>query len=229
MSDNQESNNNQCQFCGNRFKRASTLDTHLCETKRRWTERDNVANRLAYVSWVHFFKTTNKKKLEIQDFIRSAYYGSFIKFGNYMHGVRALAVDKYVDWLMKNAVHLHDWTSDKVYTKYLIEHIRDEPLIEAIPRSVQHCENLADRYNIKTNDVFRYLPENVILHSVTTGKISPWMLYQSNSGHEFLNRLNSLQEKLITDYIDPEKWALKFKREPDNVTQARKVLKELGW
>lgn len=218
-----------CEFCNNKFKRSSTLDSHLCEHKRRWQLRDKVGNRLGYGAWRQFFSTTNRKKLSVEDFIRNTYYNSFIKFGNYLHDIRAVAVEKYIDWLIKHSVALHEWTSDAVYTRYLIEHMREESLSDAIVRSVSHCEILAERYHVRSSDVFRYVPENVIIQSVTTGRISPWLLYQSISGHDFLSRLNELQENLLTQYLDPDSWELKFKSDTESVAQAKHILQELGW
>ena len=50
------------------------------------------------------------------------------------------------------------------------------------------------------------------------------MLYQSDSGIQFLDTLNPDHAKLIIDYIDPEQWALKFKREPELARQVKEIL-----
>ena len=49
------------------------------------------------------------------------------------------------------------------------------------------------------------------------------MLYHSNSGLKFLDNLDETQVKMIIDYINPEQWAIKFKRNIDSV----KIVKEL--
>ena len=57
------------------------------------------------------------------------------------------------------------------------------------------------------------------------------MLYQSTSGIEFLDKLNMMpdQAKMIIEYIDPEQWALKFHREPENVRTVKEVLNAGGY
>jgi hypothetical protein len=64
---------------------------------------------------------------------------------------------------------------------------------------------------------------------VTTGKISPWLLYQSVSGTNFLDKLHEDQVKMIIDYINPEQWALKFRKDPDATTQVKQLLDQAGY
>ena len=106
----------------------------------------------------------------------------------------------------------------------MIEYLRKEDAFDAIHRSVETAIKLAENENIQPQDILRYGNANKICYQVTLGKISPWMLYQSNSGIQFLDTLNPDRAKLIIDYIDPEQWALKFKREPDLVRQIKEVL-----
>ncbi len=55
------------------------------------------------------------------------------------------------------------------------------------------------------------------------------MLYNCESGIDFLENLDDGQQKLILEYIDPEYWALKFKRNSDIVIQIRDLLKLGGY
>ena len=61
------------------------------------------------------------------------------------------------------------------------------------------------------------------------GKISPWLLYCSDSGVQFLETLNTDQVKIVSDYINPEQWALKFHREPDIKQRIKDTLREAGY
>jgi hypothetical protein len=82
---------------------------------------------------------------------------------------------------------------------------------------------------IQSRDYLRYGNRNKICYAITTGKISPWMLLQSKSGIEFMDNLDPTQIKMIIDYIDPEKWALKFHREPENVRTVKEILNAGGY
>jgi hypothetical protein len=75
------------------------------------------------------------------------------------------------------------------------------------------------------------LVENIVstILKITKGKISPWMLYHSTSGLEFLGSLDSTQEKMIFDYINPEQWAIKFKRSANIINEVKELLNVAGY
>lgn len=220
-----------CEFCNAEFVRESTLMTHLCENKRRWMNKDLQGNRIAYQAWTEFYKknTTNKKKKTYEDFIKSAYYTAFVKFGNYCVDISAINVSRFADWLVKNQIRIDTWTQDSNYTKYLIEYLKTEDPLDAIARSIETTIQLAEKETIQSKDYLRYGNKNKICHAITTGRISPWMIFQSHSGVEFMESLDPTQVKMVIDYIDPEQWALKFHRQSENVRTVNELLKKAGY
>jgi hypothetical protein len=215
-----------CEFCGRKFKRPSTLLSHICEYKHRWLERDRPANRIGFQSWLQFYSknSASKKNRTYAEFIRSPYYTGFIKFGLHCVEIKALNISRYVDWLLKNQIKLDTWNTDTVYTKFLIEYLRTEDPFDAIARSVETTIELAEAEKINHNDYLRYGNVNRICYNITTGNISPWLLYHSESGVKFLGNLDPIQVKMVIDYINPELWAIKFKREPAVVKQVKELL-----
>jgi hypothetical protein len=51
----------------------------------------------------------------------------------------------------------------------------------------------------------------------------------SESGTKFLSDLSEDRVKMISDYINIELWAIKFKREPEIVTQVKELLRAGGY
>lgn len=220
-----------CEFCSREFVKERTLLTHICETKHRWLEKDKQSNRIAYQSFVQFYtKHTATKKTKTQlEFIKSPYYIAFAKFGIYCVDTNCINISRYVDWLLRDQIKLDNWATDTNYTKFLQEYVRVEDAYDAITRSVQYTIELAQAEHILPHDILRYGNVNKICYAITTGKISPWMLYQSTSGVHFLDTLNSDHVKMIIDYINPEQWTLKFRREPELVTQIKELLNAGGY
>jgi len=204
---------------------------HLCENKRRWQDKDQPGNRIGFQSWLNFYtkNTGTKKKKTYTDFTKSAYYIAFVKFGHYCVDLKCINVTRYADWLLKNQIKIDSWCSDKNYTSFLIEYLRTEDHMDAIARSIETTIELSKDAGIATKDCLRYANKNRIAYAITTGKISPWMLYQSESGVKFLEELDESQQKMIIDYINPEQWAIKFRRNTELVTQAKELLKQAGY
>jgi hypothetical protein len=220
-----------CEFCNREFLRKSTVVKHLCENKQRWLNKDLQGNRLGFQSWLQFYKknTAGKKNKTYEEFIRSAYYTAFVKFGTYCVNVNVINVSRYADWLLKNQISIDTWTKDTNYTKFLIEYLRVEDPLDAITRSIHTSIDLSQTEHIQSKDYLRYGNVNKICYEITKGKISPWILYQSDSGLKFLDTLNEAHIAMIIDYINPELWKIKFNREPENVKQVKELLNAGGY
>lgn len=214
-----------CEFCNRSFIRETTIAKHICEYKHRWLEKDKRSNQIAFHAWLQFYKqnTLSRKSRTYADFIKSAYYTAFVKFGSYCVDVNVLNVNRFVDYLLKNNIKIDQWNTDKNYDKFLISYLKEEDPLDAIKRSIETTIELAQHENIQNKDVLRYGNKNKICYNIINGKISPWILYHSNSGLKFLDNLDETQVKMIIDYINPEQWAIKFKRNTDSV----KIVKEL--
>jgi hypothetical protein len=219
-----------CDHCNHTFVRAGSLLKHICEKKRRWLDRDKVTNRIAFNAWLKFYKSVqpSRKKLAYTDFSSSPYYIGFIKYGNYCVDVGVVNPIEYIDYLIGAQVALDNWTSDKVYSKYLISYLRSENELDAVRRSIENMMKIAESESIELRDVFRYASSNKICHLICSGKISPWILYQCKTGQEFLSKLNDDQRGVIYEYIDPERWTIKFTRAKEEVKMVGEIISEIG-
>ena len=89
--------------------------------------------------------------------------------------------------------------------------------------------DMADDLQIKLEDCFRLANKNRLCHSITTGRISPWVLYHSKSGIEFLETLHEDQVSAIITYINPTSWAVMFKRNQALVNDIKNMLASIGF
>ena len=219
-----------CEFCGRDFLRETTIIKHLCEPKRRWQDKDKRGNQIGFQAWIQFYtKHSSRKKKEYTDFIKNAYYSAFVKFGNYCLDAQVLNVPRYIDWLLKEKVSIDHWNRDSVYTKFIIDYNLSEDPFDAIARSIETTVVLAQQDRIKTKDVFRYGNKHKICFEITKGKLSPWILYHSESGMQFLETLDPTQQKTVIDYINPERWAIKFNKNKNIINEVKELLKAGGY
>jgi len=220
-----------CEFCKAVFQRENTILKHICETKRRWLDRDRQGNRVGFQAWLQFYKknTSGTKNRTYEEFIKNPYYIAFVKFGSYCVDIKCINVGRFSDWLLKNSIRVDNWQQDSNYTKFLCEYLRIEDPLDAIHRSIETTIEKAEIENIQSKDYLRYGNVNSICYEIARGRISPWMLYQSNSGIEFLDALRDDQQKMIMDYINPEQWAIKFTRDKEIVKQVKELLQDGGY
>ena len=67
-------------------------------------------------------------------------------------------------------------------------------------------------------------------HAVTTGRISPWVIYNCESGQKFLGELTADQVAMIWPYIDSVMYGKKsLQTMPQTLAYAKLILKQAGW
>lgn len=221
----------ECEFCKSKFSLERTLTAHLCKYKKRWLDRDDRANQLALQCFVQFMRKNSLKKTipTYEEFIKSVLYTSFVKFGKYCIEIRCVNVPRLVEYYVRQNIKLDTWTSDENYTKFLIDYLKTENPIDAVERTMNHCAEMAETESIQSNDYLRYGNRNKICYAITAGRISPWVLYQSESGVKVLEEFTEDQLKIIYDYINPTQWAIKFSKDSENVELVKEVLNLAKW
>jgi hypothetical protein len=225
--------NYKCQFCGKSYAKESTLTAHLCEQKRRHQQQHETGVQFGLRSYLTFYQMTqgSSKTKSYEDFAASPYYQAFVKFGRYCVSIRCLNFANFTEWLLKNNKKLDYWCKDSLYVEWLHPYLQKEAVQDALERALKEMQSYADDHPELKNgftDYFRYGNGNRICHHITTGRISPWVIYNSSSGIDFLSQLTEDQTAMIWDYIDPEYWQRKFKDYPEDTQWVKDVLKQAG-
>ena len=222
-----------CKYCGKAFVKESTLTSHVCEQKRRWQQEKETGVQLGLRAYLRFYEYAqgSAKQKSYADFATSPYYIAFVKFGRHLVGIRAISPQNFIDWLLKNNKKLDYWTKDSFYEEWLREHIKREAVQDALERALKEMEEYAGSNESLRNgfrDYFRYGNVNRICHHISTGRISPWVVFNCSSGVEFLDGLSEEQVQIILPAIEPDYWQKKFADYADDVAWTKEVLSKAG-
>lgn len=220
-----------CKYCGKSYVRESTLAAHLCEMKRRYQDKDHKGVQLGLNAYLRFFeKTQGSAKLKTFDnFAQSSYYRGFVKFGYYLIRIRAINTNRFIDWVIDNNKKLDHWCKDKVYGEYLYTYLRTEASNDALERAIEYSIEWGEETKCLPHDMLRYGNSNKICYAISTGRISPWIIYNCESGQSFLDNLNTEQLAIVWPWIEPEYWQGRFAKYPSDQLYVQKMLKEAGW
>lgn len=204
---------------------------HLCEAKRRYQERNEVGVQLGMQAYLRFYEITqgSARLKTFADFARSPYYRAFVKFGRYCVDVRTVNTARFIDWVVRQNKKIDHWCRDSVYTEYLIEHVRSEAATDALARALETAIDWSGKTGSPDRDYIRYGNDNMICHAVITGRITAWVLYNCDSGTEFLDRINPEQVTMIWNMIDADFWQRKFRDYPADAEYMREMLHKAGW
>lgn len=222
-----------CKYCGKEYRKESTLAAHLCETKRRWQQEKEVGVQFGLQAYLRFFEMTqgSAKLKSYTDFVDSPYYNAFVKFGRHIVAIRAVNPRTFIDYVIKENKKLDHWTHEKVYLEYLHSYLKKEAVQDALERALTTMQEYADEHpELKGGfrDYFRYGNPNRICHHISNGRISPWIVFNSASGVEFLETLSEEQIGIVLPWIDPEYWQRKFVDYVADTEWVKMILKEAG-
>ena len=217
-----------CEYCGSSYVREKTLIAHMCEKKRRALQKDEKRVRHGFYAFQRFYKLSAgaKKEKTYEEFCKSSYYNAFVKFGSFTSNVRPLYPEKYIDWVVTSGVKLDHWCRDEMYEKYAIELILKENVETALERSITTMVEWATENNSVWNHYFNYVSPNRAVWQIKDGKISPWLLLNSKTGKDMLSKFNDEQLDMVYHVINPEHWALRFRRQVRDVELVKQVVKE---
>jgi len=220
----------ECKFCGHKFHKESTLATHMCVKKQRHLDLNTAGSRFGFRAFQRFYTlTTNSKKIKThQDFIDSAYYIDFVKFGNHLDLLRPVHIDQYIDFVILSGLKMPKWTTDPVYELYIENLVKTEPPASAAERTIQTILDWSEKNTSDFKQFFSNISANEAAYLVKTGRISPWVLYLCETGSSLMERFNEDHAKMIGPTIDPGFWMRKFKKADDDVDYIRSVLEQVG-
>jgi len=221
----------ECRYCHKSFAKETSLAVHMCEPKRRFQEQNETGVRMGFNAYLKFYEITqgSAKLKTFEDFATSPYYRAFVKFGRYCVDTRAVNPARFIEWLLKNNKKIDHWARDTVYTEYLVGYLPIENVNDALARAMEYGIAWSEESGHPAEDCLRYGNANRAVHAVTTGRISPWIVYNCNSGQKFLSELDATQIAMIWPYIDSEVWMKKFSNYVADQEYVREILHKAGW
>ena len=225
--------NCKCKYCNKEFRKESTLAAHQCEPKRRWQQEKEMGVQFGLQAYLRFFEVTqgSAKLKSYADFVTSPYYLAFVAFGRHIQAIRAVNPKAFIDWVIKQNKKLDHWTHEAVYVEYLYQYLRREATQDALERALIEMQEYVDEHPEITQGLsgyFRNGNSNRICHHIANGRISPWIVYNCDSGVAFLESLTEEQIAIIITAIDPEFWQRKFKDYTADTEWIKLILKTAG-
>lgn len=225
------STSHRCQHCGRQFQRESSVMRHSCEPLRRWQDRDSRATQIGLRAYQRFYQLAQgqTQPRDWQQFSTSSYYRGFRAFGEYCQATRTVNTAQFTDWLIRQQVPLDRWCRDSVYEQYLHWYTRTENVADALARAVTTAEDWAQETGHPAQGWIRYASPNRIAHAITTGRLTAWAMYNSESGQAWLENMGQDHQRLVMPWLDPDFWAQEFQARAADQDWARDIMRQAGW
>ena len=220
--------NFKCEYCNKEFVKEKTLAVHVCEQKRRHMSKSEKHVQAGLLTFQKFYEFTSKGKTQknFDEFASSPYYTAFIKFGSFLINTAPIYPEMFIEYVIKSGVKLDHWCRDELYDSYISELIKKEPADGAIQRTIKTMMEWADANSAPWEHYFQYVNLNRATHDIKEGLVSPWIVLNTKSGKDMLQRMNDEQLEIVGPVVDPQFWMRRFKALPADVELIKDVIKE---
>ena len=164
-----------CQYCNKTFARQKTMDIHMCEPKRRWSQKDNKVHVLAFEIFRRFYEINfaNQKPKQFTDFAQSQYYRAFIKTAEFITANTPVEIGAFIDWLCTSKIRVDSWAKQGTVDSYIKQLVRTEAVPQAMNRTILTMGEWAEEENARLEDFFKYINLNRVTQMIANGRISP--------------------------------------------------------
>ena len=218
-----------CNHCNRGFVREGSLINHMCEKKRRWIIKDEKYVKLSFYAWQEFYRLNYSRKKEYKEFINSQYYIDFVKFGRHLININVIEPQEFIIFILKTNIKLKDWCKDWVYDEFVRYQTERESPDKAVERNILLMQQWAIQYRVHWTEFFTEITTPLSVAYIKSGRLSPWVLYNSETGMDLLERMSDEELGIVSKYIDPKHWQKKFDKYPEEVEFIKKVCRKAGF
>ena len=217
-----------CPYCEATFKKEANFAKHICKQKRRFFEKDTKPARFAFHAFKEFHNVHYRRETTYEKFMKSNLYDAFMRFGKYILDIDAIDPMAYIDYMIRSTVPIDRWCRDSEYEKYVFNLTMKECPMRGTERTLLLMQEWANSKQSEMVNFFRDISAPLAVRWIISGRISPWVLLNCESGQELLGRLTDEQTLLIKNALNIKLWKGKFTRHRKEVSDIQAVLAESG-
>lgn len=220
-----------CNYCGRTYVRERAFMEHICKGKRRLEQLKTPIGQSAFACYNDWMKLRRFSAQKPDTFMNSQFYVQFIKFAEYCIKMN---IDPKVFMKLMHSKHPDIgpalWCSSPIYSLYLKYYDTLHDPFAQFQESIEYLEKQSTLLNCPVNEVLHQLGFQHVLEAFRLKKLSPWFLYTTKIGIDFLNKVRDKDKDdyaLFESIINAEVWIQRFRDNRDIVIEMQKLSNEL--
>lgn len=216
-----------CKFCHYETKNVKIFNNHKCKLMTRHEEMKTTRGQSAYSLYASWFRTKEMKIPDIDTFLNSQYYTTFLKFSDFQNEQRINSIDLYISYVVNRKLTPALWTNRQVYGDYIKTCINDISKEDQINITITWMDKLAGENNCTIKEIIDLLPPYNIMDSIRQAKFLPWYFLNSP---KFAKKLKLFPKDLQDDYqntIDGPYWRFQMEKNPEFRIIVKDIVKKI--
>ena len=219
-----------CPYCNKSFKIETWFLKHHCKEMKREEEFKSPAGQAAWGYYKYWMKQKYKNlPSDPNTFKKSKFFSNFYKFTEFSQQSNLPDVKLYIKLMLAHKIDPVNWSKDGAYRKYLDYVTYKLSPHDLIKITIKTLLDVAAKTNEDVSNIFEILTPAEVIQLLYQRKLSPWLLIHSKKFTEFYKTKASTEQQInIQALVNPETWAKKFKKSPQDVKIVKKYINELG-
>lgn len=218
----------ECKFCGASFVQETRYLKHKCEKMKRHEEVKTPIGQAAYLLYQNWFKLKKKTPPEIESFINSKHYKSFIKFANFIKRLKISEPNIFMKMMIEKGILPAHWTLDEMYVYYLEYLEKRISLKKQVAITIKTMVKLAEAADVDVSEIFDILNCSDIFQLIRERKFSPWILLRSRKFMAKIELMNEDEKKILENLIRVNYWKQKFESRNQDKQYVDMIVKQLN-
>lgn len=213
----------ECKYCYKTFINEKNYLKHNCKQKEKHTIIKSLIGKRAWFFYEKWLSKQFKPPKNIEVFINSRMFNSFVRFSKYAHDIQIPDVDFFIDFMIYKEIPPHMWRYNEVYLLFIEHFDKTYSTMKWVNVTIEKMFELSDDFKCNVSEIFEYLHPMDLITLIKHRKFSPFVLLLSDKfKHYYIERLNSDQRILLNQLIKIDIWHKKL-----NNTKEAKTIKKL--
>lgn len=194
----------ECQHCKKQYKFLSGLENHegKCPVKTKIEACKTLVGTVAYNAFQYWMLRTKRvRNVDINTFMKSRYFGQFIRFSNFYLNTSVGPMETYMNFLIKQNLDPYMWIDHRVFARYIIEYNSIVSPNEQWGITFDEIESLCQEYDCLPNEIFVVLGFEEVVKRVLNKKFSPWYLLLSDAYWRFHQQQTEVDRDTLLDLL----------------------------
>lgn len=215
-----------CGFCSRDFVHEGTFMNHRCREKIRNDELRSAIGLAAYAHYIEWMKLKKHTPPPVETFATSKFYGSFVKFAEYVARVHVPNVRHFIATMVEHGISPTLWSRDQTYALYLQWYDNAYSPESQVLESLELLQEYATDLKVSKHDVYSAIGVELLLKLIRQRKISGWFLFASPGFKRYLNTLSGDQKEALQNAMNAGAMITRIQQQPDLLRYFTKVLTE---